>query len=338
MSQADQETLLEEANEAAIHRALAFRASRYLLAGILCGMIGGVYSTYLCYAFSSDYRRHLNMEGEQFPSGKAYWPPSVSNMVNNIDSPQGKVWLAFMTTSAILTMVSWYPYQFQNVYIGEDVSLLPCLDKKCKTQLLSMMTARAFLPQLGMLMVALDHTADPNVWNPAQQATGVFHTGGAVIWIAVSLYTEMYTLACSGTVVIGKTERALRWACAILGLVGAIVYIVGQAFTPSDLGICCGVEYRNVTAATIDKAKSNGAFQIALEDEALMQGAKFNPHAAAPLYQGMYNTTSGWGLAWILMQFWSELCAGGFMLLDLLVIWYFAVERRIDKGPTLPEV
>mmetsp|Transcript_67175 Transcript_67175/g.196418 ORF Transcript_67175/g.196418 Transcript_67175/m.196418 type:complete len:118 (+) Transcript_67175:159-512(+) len=88
MSQADQETLLEEANEAAIHRALAFRASRYLLAGTVCGMIGGVYSTYICYAFSSDYRRHLNMEGEQFPSGKAYWPPSVSNWVDNIDSPR----------------------------------------------------------------------------------------------------------------------------------------------------------------------------------------------------------------------------------------------------------
>eukprot|EP00449_Zooxanthella_nutricula_P021146 CAMPEP_0198541674 /NCGR_PEP_ID=MMETSP1462-20131121/54734_1 /TAXON_ID=1333877 /ORGANISM="Brandtodinium nutriculum, Strain RCC3387" /LENGTH=115 /DNA_ID=CAMNT_0044271851 /DNA_START=72 /DNA_END=415 /DNA_ORIENTATION=+ len=105
--------LLGQEDDAA-DTAWAFQASRsasYLVFGTLCGMIGGGYSTYITYAYANDYtysnqKRILNMEGERFPSGHPYWPPSVSNMVSDINSPEGKVWLCFMVTCAFMTMLS----------------------------------------------------------------------------------------------------------------------------------------------------------------------------------------------------------------------------------------
>jgi len=303
---------------------LWFRAQRYLIAGTICGLIGGSYSTYITYAYSNEYTRKINMLGEPFPSGNAYWPPSVSNMVNDINSPPGKVWLAFMVTSAMLTMVSWYPYQFPNVNVGEGVSLIPCWPDKPWLPSMSMNSARLFLPQIGMLMVTLVHTANANVWDAAQDATLIFHTGGAALWVGVTLYSEVYILAFSKVAVVGPTERALRWSCVALSLLAGVVYAVTQSGPPDDYGICCGNRYRPVTMEDVQTAKQNGAYAIAQQDLAFLEARKFTPDAAPPLYQGMYDTAYGWGLVWYTAEFWGEVLAGFFMLLDLLVIWFFA--------------
>jgi len=339
----DREMLLSSRNQAprvviSADSMAAYRASRYMLAGILCAVVGGAYSTFITYRFSHDYSRNLNMEGEPFPSGKAYWPPSVSSMVSNIDSPQGKVWLAFMVTSSILTMLSWYPFELKNVYCGEDVAFIPCLPACLKSKAISMNTARTFLPQLGMLGVALIHTAPTNVWDPAQDSTLIFHTGGAIMWIGVTMYTEIYTLGFCETAVIGSCERKLRWACVVLAGIGGACYLVAQSDNPGDLGICCDIEYRPVSMETVEKARRNGAFKIAEKNLDLMEGAKFTPNATAPLYQGMHNSAYGWALAWYMMEFWGEVCAGVFILLDLLVIWFFAEERDLMMPKELPSV
>lgn len=315
---------------------LASRSASYLVFGTLCGMIGGGYSTYITYAYSCDYQRMLNMEGEPFPSGHPFWPPSVSNMVSDTDSPQGKVWLCFMVTSAFMTMLSQYPFTFKNTYIGSDVRFIPILEKIFPRVVLSMMSARTYLPQLGMLMVALVHTAPANVWTPAQNATIIFHTGGAVLWIGVTLYSEFYTLYVSTVAVVGKVERRLRWACVVLAVVSSSFYIFNQIVSPKDLGLCCDVTYKTVTMATVDKARANGAFVIAQQNLALMQGARFTPNATAPLFQGMYDSASGGALVMILFGFWGEALGGAFMLLNLLVIWYFAEYRTVVLADDLP--
>jgi len=320
---------------------LASRSSSYLLIGTLCGIVGGGFSIYITYAYSGEYTRMLNMEGERFPSGNPYWPPSVSNMVNDIESPQGKVWLCFMVTSAFLTMLSQYPFTFPNVYIGNDVPLLPFVARvfpSCfPNGFISMMSARTYLPQIGMLMVALVRTTPRNVWRPAQNATTVFHTGGALLWIGVALYTEVYTLAVSKVVAVGKAERRLRWACVVLALISASFYIVSGILSPDALGLCCDVEYRPVTMATVEKARANSAFSIAEQNLILMEGAHFTPNATAPLYMGMYNSASGGALVMIMLGFWGEMGAGAFMLLNLIVIWYFSENRRVQLPDSLAD-
>jgi len=304
--------------------------------GTLCGMIGGGYSTYITYAYSNEYQRMLNMEGEPFPSGHPYWPPSVSNMVSDTDSPQGKVWLCFMVTSAFMTMLSQYPFAFKNAYLGSDVHFIPILARCFPSGIISMMSARTYLPQLGMLMVALVHTTPANVWTPAQNATIIFHTGGAVLWIGVTLYAEFYTLYVSTVAVVGKWEGRLRWGCVVLALVSASFYVFNQIVSPKALGLCCDVLYMPVTMATVDKARANGAFAIAQQNEVLMQGAHFTPNAAYPLYRGMYDSASGGALVMILLGFWGEAFAGGFMLLNLFVIWYFSENRTVALPDDFP--
>lgn len=314
------------------------RSAAYLFGGTLCGLIGGGYSTYITYAYTDGYKRHLNMEGEHFPSGHVYWPPSVSNMVSDTNSPPGKVWLCFMVTSAFMTMISQYPFYMRNVYTGDArfmPCLAPCLTRCCPKGIFTMMTARTYFPQIGMLMVALVHTAPANVWSPAQNSTIYFHTGGAVLWIGVTLYAEVYTLQYSKVAIIGACERKLRWACIVLCLACASLYVVNQVFSPEDLGLCCNVVYKNVTMETVEKARANGAFAVAQQQLALMEGAKFTEDPTPPLYQGMYDTASGGALVMILLGFWGEAGAGAFMLLNLLVIWYYAYTRRAVEMPDL---
>jgi len=103
-----------------------------------------------------------------------------------------------------------------------------------------------------------------------------------------------------------------------------VVYAVTQSGPPDDYGICCGNRYRPVTMEDVETAKQNGAYAIAQQDLAFLEARKFTPDAAPPLYQGMYDTAYGWGLVWYTAEFWGEVLAGFFMLLDLLVIWFFA--------------
>uniref|UniRef100_A0A7S2IM34 Uncharacterized protein n=1 Tax=Zooxanthella nutricula TaxID=1333877 RepID=A0A7S2IM34_9DINO len=135
---------------------------------------------------------------------------------------------------------------------------------------------------------------------------------------------------------VGKVERSLRWACVLLALVSASFYVFNQIISPGDLGLCCDVEYRRVTMATVDKARSNGAYAIAQQDLALMEGALFTPDAKAPLYMGMYDSASGGALVMILLGFWGEAFAGGFMLLNLFVIWYFSENRTVALPDDFP--
>jgi len=149
----------------------------------------------------------------------------------------------------------------------------------------------------------------------------------------VTLYAEFYTLQVSKVAVVGKLERWLRWACVVLAVVSSSFYFFNQIFSPGDLGLCCDVSYKTVTMATVDKARANGAYAIAEQDLALMEGARFTPNATAPLYMGMYDSASGGALVMILLGFWGEAGAGAFMLLNLLVIWYFSENRTVDLPP-----
>jgi len=183
------------------------------------------------------------------------------------------------------------------------------------------------------MLVALDHTAQPNVWDEAQQATLIFHTGGAIVWIGVTVYSEIYTLIWATKVKLTDTEKSLRSVLVALALVAGVIYLVCSSISASTLGLCCDDEYRPITMDNVEKARANGAYEVAQENLKLMQYATFTPNAQPPLYQGMYNTASGSALAWRMLEFWSEACAGFFMLLNLLVIYFFSTARDID----LPE-
>lgn len=84
---------------------------------------------------------------------------------------------------------------------------------------------------------------------------------------------------------------------------------------------------------TVEIARKNGAYAIAQSNLELMQWKHFDPQAAPPLYQGMYNTAYGWGLAWYMSEFWGECVAGVGMLVNTLVIWWFSKARTV----TMPD-
>jgi len=313
------------------------RTGHYFIIGTMCGLVGGAFTVFatLYYhmnGFGSDVDWSLNVRGEPFPSGNHYMPASISFSVADTSSAGGKVFLAFMVAYAMMTLASLYPFEYANVFVHEDVSLFPCWAPR--TCWPSMNTWRAYVPPLGMLLVAFDHASTVNLYNSAQTAASIFHTGGAVAWLAVPLYIEIYTLEWAKDVKIGRLEKELRTSCVILAVSCAILYGFFGNTSPESFGVCCGDVWRYVTQEDVDMANMNGAYAVVQVDLKLMQYAKFQ-NFPPPTNQGLYDTASGMGLAWKYVGFLGEAGAGFFFLLNGLVIWYFSSPLSAEANTSM---
>jgi uncharacterized membrane protein len=313
------------------------QSGHYLIIGTLCAIFGAGYSAYLTLVyrtngFNSDQSWSLNLRGEPFPSGNNFFPPSVSNSVSDVNSAGGQVFFGFMVASSILTVISAYPFNFANVFVGGDVSLFPCWAPR--TCWPDMNTWRAYVAPIGIMLTAFCHSLPANLFNPAQQHILIIHTGGAVLWIGIPLYVETYTLWWAKHVSIGRRERQLRISCVILALICSVVYGFFGNTSAGAYGVCCDEVYRNVTQADVDMANKNGAYAVAQVDLKLMQHAKFD-EASPPVNQALYDTASGMARTWKMAGFFGELGAGLFLMLDIVVIWFFGKPFSVHDSTSM---
>eukprot|EP00927_Polykrikos_kofoidii_P063329 TRINITY_DN58133_c0_g1_i1.p1 TRINITY_DN58133_c0_g1~~TRINITY_DN58133_c0_g1_i1.p1 ORF type:complete len:344 (-),score=39.91 TRINITY_DN58133_c0_g1_i1:99-1130(-) len=275
----------------------------------------------------------LDLKGDPFPSGCNFHPMTVSEMVCNPSSDEGKVWFAFCMIGAICILCSAYPWALQNVYIGTHLTL--------PGTSVPVIFLRQFLPPIGMMLVCCI-TVTQGQRNFTQRIAADIHTFGAVLMIAGYIGFEVHALWFSEIVRISPRERRVRKIAIIVCGICAIGF-QGCGVALSKLGTCgascscgsdalftqtCTDQWVVPTLTNVTDAKLLGhlaSFQQA--------GAANEIHATL-----LANTATGYVLFLKQVNYWCEVFAGLAMLFSHLVILYYCQERKLDLDEDLPEI
>jgi len=293
------------------------------LLGII-GMIAAVLVTPGTWYLPTSHADTLNMYGKPFPSGKPLLYDSISSMIHDEKSPAGKIFYACLQTGTISMFMSGYPYVFENVY-----SNAPAFICKCP---LTMNALRAYVVPIGLFLVWNAPVNQVNLKDPGQQTAGTFfHTTGAVIALASTIWAELYYLAVHQKSNISGVERVLRWICVICALLGAVVYQASPMFYSFG---CCPDVYLPVNETVMEAAKHKRAYAVAAADGYLIQLQMEHPEVPVEdtLYNGLYDTASGLVFHLKIATFWGETTALVSVMAGCWVIWYFGEARHIHTN------
>merc|ERR1719436_675399 len=94
-------------------------------------------------------------------------------------------------------LLSWYPWQLRNVYIGDDLVLgdgLFGLDPTGRPNGIKLLMLRQFLPPIGIMMVACIPAPPGANRQFTDKVSSIVHTMGAVMSIGGYAIIEFYTL------------------------------------------------------------------------------------------------------------------------------------------------
>eukprot|EP00928_Gymnodinium_smaydae_P063635 TRINITY_DN47155_c0_g1_i1.p1 TRINITY_DN47155_c0_g1~~TRINITY_DN47155_c0_g1_i1.p1 ORF type:complete len:351 (-),score=70.58 TRINITY_DN47155_c0_g1_i1:260-1312(-) len=259
----------------------------------------------------------LNAIGKPFPSGRMYFPATISEMVSNPASPSGKCFLAFMTIASFALIFSKYATNLRSVSTK---------GKRCCrcffTRGFVIDHVRVLLPSCGVLLVAYIYVVPANRTEADDIALWI-HTIGAVAFIGGYGALEAYVLylAYKGKIAISKKAFWMRCLCMKgLFIAGAAFEIAGLVTAHFDsLGICCGDVWRVPTDEDIQEALSNTTRYY--------YGLKARHYQTMDL-EMLFNTADGWALRWKKIEFWGEVFSGLFMGFSLCAIFYYAEERQ----------
>jgi len=309
------------------HGQLQKRAVSLLFTGSVCGLAGFLTSAIIGihkFCFTNLKENYL---GQPFASGNNYRPLTVSEMVHDVSSPEGKAFYAFCLMGAICILVSWYSFELRNVYVGDTVGFLGCL---C-----SWPTVRHYLPPLGMLLVACIPVVPPVNRLFGDTIVILMHTLGAVFMIGGYCVAEIHCLFCSDNdspdegVHFKPMEKLVRTIFIALSLLcGLIFEVCGIIAAKSATWTCADVWRVPTLAEVISLAGNPSTIYLATEaSEAMRLNHKM-----------LYNTASKGCLTVKALEFWFEVFAGFFMICNMLAIWYFCPERQLDLPDKLPDL
>lgn len=253
-----------------------------------------------------------NRFGEDYPSGNGYWPSTVSEMVHDWNSPQGRIFFGFCLISAFCIFQSWYPYELRNVYTGDDKMWLCGFE--CYW-----ITYRQLVPTVGLLLLICVSTVPEEVATTTDQFSVIVHLTGAFMMFVGYIHAETKCLAmCGRTGMVSRRfldiEGAERkWRVAMM-------YIILLFF-----GLFC------VLQVVMGGAKT---------DEVMCCHDKYGPHdgsdtsVEANMRKRMVliDTASGRFLQVKMASFTSEVIAGLALISSHLVIWYYCEERYVEFG------
>lgn len=302
-----------------------------------------------------------NIFGQKYPSGNAYFPLTVSEMVHDSSTPQGKAFLGFELLAGLMILMSWYPYSLSNAYIGDRHTLLTTIDGSTRTDLHgdskrgvgqcipSWTTLRQFLPGVGLAVVALVSTTpiyektDANI----SFITCQIHIIGATALFGGYILVEMQALFYAepkGQVKMKRNEKLVRTIFIIFTAIGAFLTIaLQQTYGTALIPVCCADQYSKINLTSMmavvnDTQKSyqlNSNYSSVKDLKLITQGfiarsAAESIYTAKSMYQ--IDTASGTSRTLKLVSFWAEVMAGVFGLGSHLVIWYYAPERGLVLG------
>eukprot|EP00928_Gymnodinium_smaydae_P078728 TRINITY_DN62816_c0_g1_i1.p1 TRINITY_DN62816_c0_g1~~TRINITY_DN62816_c0_g1_i1.p1 ORF type:complete len:365 (-),score=93.61 TRINITY_DN62816_c0_g1_i1:108-1136(-) len=325
MSRESQEGMaLKDGREPTVHDQVKFidgqlkqRSASMLFFGALMGFLGFCFVAYLgfysiIHNSKQNAMRH-QLTGQQYPSGNDYMPQSVSEMVHNPASAVGKIFFGFMMIGAICMLVSWYPQELTNVYVGDDTKCL----RWCGPSIVVM---RNFLPPVGMMLVACITAVPAPQANYTDIVSTNIHTFGAIIMIAGYAGFEIHALWPGQKVIkIKPAERVARWTTIIICLLGALVFQY------------CGAIIENPGKADSCWDKWAVPDMNSINAKSLPPGVSvWDRERDSENVMRLVDTAKDWCLTVKQANYIGECFAGVFMIANMLVIWYFCPERKIN--------
>lgn len=278
------------------------RAANFLFLGTVLMFSGFVFAF-----ISGSLKAALEDKNLQYPSGRGYFPPSVSEMVHDTEDPAGRAFFAFEVTGAIFLFTSYYPWRLKNVYFGDDEHICG----------VSWPMLRQVLPNLAMWIVAMIPTV------PIYKADI-----RAYMSIAIHGMFAVFGMFVGYPIIEGK---ALGWAC-LKSPKTAVEYFrthpreqwwrkffinVAMFFLVIFISLQIVLGLPNVDQL-FDKVD---VFEKDPKTDKMV----------------LVDTADGAFLVVKVMSYLTEVMVGCFILANHMVIWYCSSERFIDLSENVPE-
>ncbi|CAE7881523.1 unnamed protein product [Symbiodinium necroappetens] len=342
------------------------RAVSLLLAGSVAGLLGflcagllGIHNYYSggfqqLWAHNKTFILENNFMGEPFPSGHNYCPQTVSELVHDHKSAEGKLFFGFGLLAAICILASWYPAHLRNVYLGDGVAVCGCCGPTWQNM-------RQFCPSIGLFLVTCIPTVPPANRHFGENFTVLLHTCGAIMMVGGYGLCEIVALqrACSrrkdttGGPILKPGEWRLRAALIGLSLCSGVAFQVCGFLSPKTVD-SLGTD----SCADVWVVPSKIDFEYVLQKpggDHLALAVRIS-QAIADKEKLLLDTAHGSCLLLKTLEYWFEVSAGLFMVgshlaarapvdpeivstrLSFAEIWWYCPERRLDLPEKLPEL
>lgn len=302
---------LNESKEATLNISTRFRCPTLLLWGSISGIAGFILAFFVGLI---DYKINTTSElGIPYPSGNGYWPSTVSEMVHDWNSPQGRIFFGLCLISVWLIFNSWYPFELRNVFTGnEQMGRLFCS--------IYWITFRQAVPVMGLLLLICVSTVPADVADITDEFSVAVHLLGAFLMFIGYIVAELKCLEFCGFkgkfeqeyLSIEPDERVCRIIVMVVVLIFYIAFCVFQGVmivAPTDDKLCCHDKYL-AKVVNLTLANSSVAFNA----------------------KAMVDTASG-NYLWVKMaSFTTEVIAGLALIFSHIVIWYYCEERHVEFG------
>mmetsp|Transcript_77290 Transcript_77290/g.236567 ORF Transcript_77290/g.236567 Transcript_77290/m.236567 type:complete len:1095 (-) Transcript_77290:37-3321(-) len=212
-------------------------AANMMINGVICGFLGFAVA-FLIGAIHVATSPAEDANGKPFERGLPYFPSTVSEMIHEYKTPEGKVFWAFEFVSAWFIFFSWYPTMLRNAYIGDDATFLG----------IAWITWRQYMPALGMvILVSVGLVPGPHPTITDQFQICVHLTGAGMMFAgycvceAHALGVGPFRCCCKH----GKLSETSKMICLrkcvlyMLAFCLLVFFSIGPvlmlAFTPKDL-------------------------------------------------------------------------------------------------------
>eukprot|EP00928_Gymnodinium_smaydae_P070362 TRINITY_DN54207_c0_g1_i1.p2 TRINITY_DN54207_c0_g1~~TRINITY_DN54207_c0_g1_i1.p2 ORF type:complete len:399 (+),score=68.21 TRINITY_DN54207_c0_g1_i1:38-1198(+) len=290
-----------------------YRSPTLLMIGSVFGIMGFVVAFVL--GVIEFFTAKTNDFGQEFASGYGYWPSTVSEMVHNWNSPEGRIFFGFCLIASLLIFQSWYPYELRNVYTGPETIVI------FGRPLMYWITFRQVIPVVGLLQLICVSTVPPDQAHGVDYGSVAVHLMGAFMMFIGYMVAELKCLRVCGFssdfeedyLDIETEERVVRIVLMWVVTVFYVAFCAFQGYMIADdvlqLDTCCKDEYFK---PTFNMTTASGAVYTYSEKTIVV------------------NTASG---AWLFVKFASfmtEVVAGLAIIFSHLVLWYYCEERKVD--------
>lgn len=231
------------------------------------------------------------------PSGIAYFPDTVSEMVSNSSDPAGKLFQCFAVIGSILLLMSRYPLHLANAY-SRNLSGI-----------------RATVVPIGMLLVAWITIMPVAKRRAVDKFVSSCHTLGAVSFMFGYTILELITIQRLSRV-LDSTQKRWRRAAMISALFFIVSFVLA-GHTLSNPHICCQDAWEP-TPDAFERVYGNITERSELYLDLLKQryGSKVLINSAHGTFRHLK-----------FLSFGAEVGTGLSVVASHLVIWYFCKER-----------
>jgi len=294
------------------------KSAMLLFTGAICGLVGFAFVGIIGQYHFSFGPLEVNFKGEPMASGRNFFPVSISDMVHDPNTPQGKCFFAFSMAAAMCILVSFHSYHLRNCYVGDDQGI-------CGVSYLGL---RSVLPPMGLILCsAVTMTPLKQATLMEKLSTGI-HGFGAGLFLSGYVVFEIQCLCFSNIAHLDKErgEKTVRLTFVGLTVFAMAIQVLctGVSMNGDKFGLCCSDKWQIPTPEDIALAQNNGYPGTAINAMRAME-------SNTPM---LLNTANETILAITIAAYWGEALSGIFMICGLLAIWWYCPERKLDLKET----